>query len=163
MGLIRGNMYPIFMEHAVRPLRGDVLFLGFPDTYMSGAVIRAMARALGMQLTGDIRDVGEKPPGGGAGPYTSAKEIFSALGVSSVRSLDVSAFENVDFIHDLNDPALPRGLHGEFDIVIDHGTMEHVFHTPNCLQNIFNLLRVGGRVIHSAPGNNMFDHGFYQY
>ena len=41
--------------------------------------------------------------------------------------------------------------------------MEHVFHIPNVLKNAFELLGVGGRMIHSAPTSNLVDHGFYMF
>ncbi|MGE3623286.1 MAG: class I SAM-dependent methyltransferase, partial [Bdellovibrionales bacterium] len=95
--------------------------------------------------------------------YLAAHAVFQGLGFDEVSSLDVSAFEGADYIHDLNDGDLPPELHAAFDTVIDHGTMEHVFHIPNVLKNIFQLLREGGRIIHSSPSNNVMDHGFYQF
>ena len=78
-----------------------------------------------------------------------------------VTDLDYSGFEGADIIFDLNAPAVPAELAGRFDAVIDHGTLEHVFHFPNAMNNIFRLLKVGGRAVISAPSGNYFDHGFY--
>jgi hypothetical protein len=41
------------------------------------------------------------------------------------------------------------------------GTLEHVFHLPNVLKNIFNMLKVAGRVIHISPANNYLEHKIY--
>ncbi|MEJ0068059.1 MAG: hypothetical protein WDO24_04265 [Pseudomonadota bacterium] len=34
---------------------------------------------------------------------------------------------------------------------------------PNFLKNVFELLRVGGRVVHVCPASNAVDHGFYSF
>lgn len=41
------------------------------------------------------------------------------------------------------------------------GFLEHVFHLPNALRSLFRMLRAGGRIVHSAPSGNLFNHGFY--
>jgi SAM-dependent methyltransferase len=86
--------------------------------------------------------------------------FFGRLGFSEVKSLDRSDFEGADFIADLNLP-LPVELHDRFDVVLNGGTLEHIFHVPNVLSNVHRLLKVGGRVIHIAPASNQIDHGFY--
>ena len=48
-------------------------------------------------------------------------------------------------------------------MIIDGGTMEHIFHIPNVLNNIYRMLRVGGRIIHISPSSNYVDHGFYSF
>src|SRR5581483_295982 len=63
---------------------------------------------------------------------------------------------------DLNAETLPRPMHERFDFIFDGSTMEHIFHLPNVLTNIFRMLKVGGRVLHMAPSNHFMDDGFYQ-
>ena len=46
-------------------------------------------------------------------------------------------------------------------MVIDHGTLEHMFHLPNALNNICGLLKLNGRAMFISPSGNYFDHGFY--
>lgn len=86
----------------------------------------------------------------------------SAFGYSEVHSLDVSAYEGATFIHDLNDPALPPDLVGQYDYVSMGGTAEHIFNVGNALWKAAELVKVGGTVICSGPANNWLDHGFYQ-
>jgi SAM-dependent methyltransferase len=154
-------MLPILECHARSPLRGKVLFLGYPDIYFSYQSFLRMAQIANVPIA--VRECAELDPKFGERGYCSARAVFSALGVDSIASLDVSGFERADFIFDLNNAKLSREIVEQFDLVIDHGTIEHVFHLPNCLKNIHGMLKTGGRVIHSAPGNNMFDHGFYQF
>jgi len=89
-------------------------------------------------------------------------ELFQSLGFKEVFSLDVSNFENADYLVDLNlelDTAIPR----DFDLVFDGGTAEHVFDFKQLLMNIHKLLNIGGTVVHASPSNNHVDHGFYQF
>ncbi len=95
-------------------------------------------------------------------PTVSDKFLFGCLGLN-VKSLDASDYEGADFIHDLNIPDLPEELISKFDMIFDGGTIEHVFHIPNVLKNIYAMLKVGGIIIHCSPSNNYIDHGFYQF
>jgi SAM-dependent methyltransferase len=53
-------------------------------------------------------------------------------------------------------------LHEQFDIVVDSGTLEHIFDTRAALMNLGRMLRPGGRAIHMTPCNNFANHGFFQ-
>jgi SAM-dependent methyltransferase len=97
-----------------------------------------------------------------AGTFTDIA-LFNLLGFHDVQSLDVSSFEGATLIGDLNDPEDAARLGQKFHFVFDGGTLEHVFHVPNALKNIHDLLRVGGCVLHWSPSNNHVDHGFYQF
>ena len=89
--------------------------------------------------------------------------FFRSMGFDELKSLDVSTFEDADFAFDLNDTGIRPVVGGEFDWVLDAGTMEHVFHVPNVLKNMFDALKVGGCAIHISPSNNLGDHGFFQF
>jgi SAM-dependent methyltransferase len=85
------------------------------------------------------------------------------LGFSSIHSIDVSNYEGAAEIFDLNSASVPTHLAGAFDFIVDGGTIEHVFHLPNVLNNIYRMLKVGGRILHVAPSSNHVDHGFYMF
>ena len=51
----------------------------------------------------------------------------------------------------------------KFDVVIDAGTLEHLFITTTALSNIFSLLKPGGMYFFAAPRNGWVDHGFVQF
>jgi hypothetical protein len=92
------------------------------------------------------------------------RPLFKAMGFSEVIRTDYDAFEGADFTFDLNAAnGPPEAWRRYFDCIIDAGTMEHVFHTPNALENIFELLKVGGKIVHMSPTNNYVDHGFYSF
>ena len=89
-------------------------------------------------------------------------ELFKFLGFESVSSLDASAYEGADYIHDMNMP-VSRGMREKWDVIFDGGTLEHVFDVKQSLENIHSMLRTNGVIIHVSPSNNHVDHGFYQF
>lgn len=96
----------------------------------------------------------------GTGGY--AEEYFCYLGAESVVSLDASSYEGATHIWDLNRP-IPKSLRGKFDTVYDGGTLEHVFNFPVAIQNLKDLLAIGGTAIMVTPSNNWLGHGLYQF
>ncbi|MGZ3369234.1 MAG: methyltransferase domain-containing protein [Caulobacteraceae bacterium] len=156
MGLIYANMLPILEEHARRPL-GSILFLGRPDIFFTVEAFRRWALARGIEPQAVHGPAEAQRPG-----YPSAQAVLGSLGVD-FDVLDASGFEGANILFDLNAAATPEALQGRWDVIVDHGTMEHVFHLPNMLANLHRMLKRDGRVVHSSPGNNFFDHGFYQF
>ncbi|MBA2687094.1 MAG: methyltransferase domain-containing protein [Gemmatimonadaceae bacterium] len=88
---------------------------------------------------------------------------FAALGFDVVDSVDANNHEGASFLHDLNLPGLAEAAGKKYDFIFDGGTLEHVFHVPNVLDNLFSCLNIGGWIYHQAPSNNHVDHGFYQF
>jgi hypothetical protein len=88
--------------------------------------------------------------------------LKACFGAVTVEALDYSSYEGAQHIHDMNQP-IPDVLVGRFDVVIDGGTLEHIFNFPTAVANLMRMTRVGGRVFMSNPANNFFGHGFYQF
>ena len=86
--------------------------------------------------------------------------LLLSLGATCVESIDYSDYEGATIIADLNEPAK---LNRRFDLVIDAGSLEHVFNVARAFQNIIEFLEVGGTVIHQLPVNNLSGHGFWQF
>ena len=162
MGLIRANAIPMLREHRLRPFSGACLTLGQADIYFDRAAFERMAKIAGVAL-GRVADTLSHRSDFAQKGYLSREAFFLSLGFNEVLALDKSRFEGAEIEFDLNAPAVPEPLRNRFDCIVDHGTMEHVFHVPNCLANIGAMLKPGGRVIHSAPGHNYFDHGFFMF
>jgi SAM-dependent methyltransferase len=93
-------------------------------------------------------------------PY--ADSLFVALGATAVDSLDASTYQGATIVHDLNLP-LPESLRGQFDLVFDGGTLEHVFDAARALRSCMELVRPGGRFVSASIPNNWCGHGFYQF
>lgn len=60
--------------------------------------------------------------------------------------------------HDLNAPLPPMG---EFDVIINHGTAEHIFDIAQVFKSMHDACKPGGLMIHEAPFTGWLDHGFY--
>lgn len=91
-----------------------------------------------------------------------ADEFFRLLGTRDLVTVDRSDFEGATLLHDLNEP-FPEKLHGSFDLVLDGGTLEHIFDYPSALRHCLELVSVGGHFITITPANNWMGHGFYQF
>ncbi len=91
-----------------------------------------------------------------------AESFFRLLGAAEVSSLDVSGFESASYLHDLNLPITPD-LKGLFTVVLDGGSLEHVFNFPVAIKNCMELVAVGGHYLSITPTSNFSGHGFYQF
>jgi len=86
--------------------------------------------------------------------------LKSAFGSSIVHSVDASDYERATIIHDFNTPIRPAE---RYSVVLDFGTLEHVFNVPMAFDNAARLTAIGGHILHVLPGNNRAGHGFYQF
>lgn len=91
-----------------------------------------------------------------------ADEFFRFLGAKEFVTVDRSNFEGATLLHDLNQP-FPERLRSSFDLVIDGGTLEHIFDFPSALRHCLDLVSVGGHFITITPANQWMGHGFYQF
>ena len=93
--------------------------------------------------------------------YTGFCEVFfKDMGFETVDSIDNSPFEGATIIHNMNKP-IPYMQ--PYDFILDGGTIEHIFNTPQVCENIINLLNVGGVYLSITPNNNFSGHGIYQF
>lgn len=120
-----------------------------------GASARALTAAIGKYFPGkteaDLHNADD----------IYSERFFEALGFSQVDSLDYSGFEGASIVQDLTKP-VPAELTGQFDVVYDGGTTEHIFDLPMAYTNIDALLKPGGVLIGHSPCNNWINHSFYQ-
>ncbi|MFQ5896858.1 MAG: hypothetical protein ACE5JN_01230 [Candidatus Methylomirabilia bacterium] len=89
-----------------------------------------------------------------------ASVLFRMLGFARYASLDLLDLDGPPTIrHDLNNP-IPRDWEATQDLVVDAGTIEHIFDIKTALCNTARLVRERGMVIHASPVL-WYDHGFY--
>jgi SAM-dependent methyltransferase len=156
MGLGRAGLRTLLRESARRPFGGSIVTLGRQSIYFTNNHVVKIAAQEGAQLTLPHNRFE-------SGRIPSDPDVFAMLGFDRYETLDYSDYENATVIADLNLEGLPAEARGAFDVVLDSGTMEHVFHVPNVFKNIHELLAPGGRIIHMAPSSSHIDHGFYMY
>jgi hypothetical protein len=91
-----------------------------------------------------------------------ADGFFRFLGAKETASVDRSDFEGATLLHDFNE-RFPENVRGHFDLVVDGGTLEHIFNYPAALRNCLELPRVGGHFVTITPASGQMGHGFYQF
>ncbi len=80
-----------------------------------------------------------------------------------VHALDYSGYEGADIIFDLNSESTPSELVNRFEMVIDGGTLEHVFNVKNAINHMNRFLKKDGIIYHMVPANGWMGHGFYNF
>ncbi len=167
MGLSKPFLRFIAYEHKKRPFTGPVLTLGRQSVQATLDEACQLLRSQGITPA-------PLPPGEGTrtnipGWFNTVREknisdvaFFKLMGVTEVMALDYSDYEGVEIEHDLNS-VVPDELENRFDLIVDGGTLEHVFDVRQALMNIALMLKPGGRVIHFSPASNHVNHGFYQF
>ncbi|MBM3883850.1 MAG: class I SAM-dependent methyltransferase [Verrucomicrobia bacterium] len=88
--------------------------------------------------------------------------LLRLLGAESVSACDASGYEGATLLHDLNQPIPPEWIE-QFDLVLDGGTLEHIFNFPVALANCLRMVKPAGHLILLTPANNYCGHGFYQF
>lgn len=162
MAILKACARMLCEEHAREPLRGSILTLGRALVFVTETELRDLARELGIELRDVEVELSHDPQLARLGCLDD-RSFFRLLGFSEVKSLDVSDYEGADILADLNEP-LAAQWHERFDVVIDIGTLHHVFDVPEALHNVHRALRVGGRaIVGMAASNNHVDHGFYMF
>lgn len=91
-----------------------------------------------------------------------SEPLLKWFGSKNIFSFDFSDYEDATCIWDLNQP-IPKEYWGRYSLVLESGTLEHIFHFPTALWNVMKMTAVGGCLVLSVPGNNWFGHGFYQF
>lgn len=84
------------------------------------------------------------------------------LGAQKIDSIDASDYERATIIHDMNNP-IGKSYHNSYSLVIDSGSLEHIFNFPQAIRNCMEMVKEGGHMIGVTPSNNFLGHGFYQF
>ena len=135
------------------------LTLGHQGFFCSPGKLKRAVMEFGIPATQDeINRCFDHPPMGAL----YADEFFRLLGAQETASVDRSDFEDATLLHDLNE-RFPQNALGHFDLVVDGGTLEHIFDFPAALRNCLEVLRVGGHFVTITPASGLMGHGFYQF
>jgi SAM-dependent methyltransferase len=132
--LFRNEAVPVLKQ------RRRVLALGVPEI---GATVDQLKGMFGPEIQ-----------------EASYQGLMGQLGFAEIVSLDVSKYEGCEIVQDLNVPLKVRP--GQFDLVIDNGTIEHCFNVGQAFFNAKKLCAKGGVIFHNNPAN-WFGHGFWNF
>ncbi len=91
-----------------------------------------------------------------------SEAFFHYLGAQQVHSFDYSAYQNSTYIHDMNE-VISDEFKECYSVVLDGGSLEHIFNFPVAIKNCMEMVKVGGHYLAITPANNFFGHGFYQF
>ncbi len=157
MGLVISDVKMFWQAKQAGAAFDSTLTIGRQELFLRPSDVRAIQRLASSQKGKDWLALRNYQYGDYADDFLRA-----FLGISSLTALDVSSYEGVDLLHDLNDP-VPEDLWNRFDAVIDGGSLEHVFNFPTAIGNLMRMTKVGGKIFISTPANNLCGHGFYQF
>jgi SAM-dependent methyltransferase len=133
-----------------------VLTIGRQSVCATSAEVKTVLARHGISLTADQAYALVTEANGYCEP------LLKRMGAQRVDSLDVSSYEGASIVHDMNE-GLPDPHRNQFTIVIDGGSLEHVFNFPVALKNCMDAVAPGGHFIGITPSNNLMGHGFYQF
>lgn len=88
--------------------------------------------------------------------------LYTALGFADIEYIDIVP-NLASIVYDLNQPGITSVISKKYDLVLDGGVMEHVFDVRHVFLNATDIVKNDGYIIHILPGNNTFEHGFYQF
>lgn len=91
-----------------------------------------------------------------------AEPLLELFGAKQIVSFDYSDYEGCSVVSDFNKP-IPPEFHEKFDLVLDGGSLEHVFNFPQAIKNCMQMVRLGGHFLGLTPANFELGHGFYQF
>ena len=128
---------------------GNALTLARQGVHFNKPILEYLMRKYNRQLSDTI--------------FTSYCEtLFKELGFSNTDSIDCSPYESATIVHDMNNP-IPQNLKNKYDYIYDGGTIEHIFNIAQVIDNISEMLKVGGIFCSVTVNNNFSGHGIYQF
>ncbi len=145
---INNRVFELLMEYGQE---GRALAAGYPDIVVDDAILE---KALGT-LPEDSNHAAIKQCHDSKNIPKDAHAVFNALGYE-LDVIDIFKHRGTERIFDLN----TKCFIGMYDMVIDHGTIEHCFNIGQAAINLANAVKVGGLMVQHLP-LSMYNHGFY--
>jgi hypothetical protein len=130
--------------------------IGRQELFVDPISLRRMLSASGISRDPEVAGRILSEAGGFAEP------LLKLLGAEYTSSIDASGYEGASVVHDMNLP-VPEELRQTFSLVIDAGTLEHIFNFPTAIKNCMEMIAEGGHLLIMTPANNFTGHGFYQF
>lgn len=168
MGMTTQFLRLLAAMHARQRFTGPILTLGVQDVYATYDELLEMSQQAGLAVhpvppdqRRSTSSLHLRKHSKQADSLAHAETLFRLWGLGPYESLDASPAEGPTLVHDLNQP-VPPAWHGRYGLVIDGGTLEHIFDIRTALANVVRLLRVGGSVLHFSPVSGWVNHAFYQ-
>lgn len=91
-----------------------------------------------------------------------AEAFLTYIGAKVIHSYDYSSYEGATHLHDMN-TEISADLYNKYTVLLDGGSLEHIFNFPIAIKNCMEMLRTGGHFLGITPANNFMGHGLYQF
>lgn len=160
MGLPRAAVHLLLSEATRTKWSGTVASLGRQHVYLTSQHVIDLSKRVGHALPNMKQELHRDPNLRALG-YISDDALYEALGFQESVRIDRSNYERAEVTLDLNQNDTPGNLRDRFDLVLDSGTVEHIFNIGNALGHCLNMAKPGGRIIHLTPTSNAVNHGFF--
>jgi SAM-dependent methyltransferase len=167
MGILPKHIHLLSMEQSKHPIKGNTLTLGQQAVYATLDEAKSLIKShdiIPANIPVDF-DTKNKIPSWNETymkRFTNAQTLLTLLGAEKVSVADCSTYEDPDYIMDLNSN-IDAQFEENFDVILDVGTLEHVFDIPTALSNLKKMLKRGGQLILILPSSGAIDHGFYSF
>lgn len=152
-------------EQGVLPLNGNVLECGEANWY-GDVTLKELANDIRRFATDKdcpllLRQLDEIDQSKSPGMMWEIAKVFwqAFLKPASMTAIDFHGTEQALKL-DLNDPV---DLQQKFDLVMNLGTIEHVFNVAQALKTIHDHTLPDGLMVHGMPFTGWVDHGFYSF
>ena len=122
------------------------------------ADIRHLCALFGIAVPSLPRPRGRGPQLPSSAPYSKA--FYEGLGLQ-YDCIDIDGSDAIPL--DLNFDDVPASLRGQFGLVTNFGTTEHVMNQMNAFKVVHDLAAAGGIMIHELPAQGTLNHGFFAY
>jgi hypothetical protein len=133
-----------------------VATIGRQSLLLTRYALAATLRSFGVPVAGDIISTWFRSDP----PY--AEPLLELLGATMLHAIDYSPYEGAQILHDMNTD-VPEHLVGQYSLVLDGGSLEHVFNFPTAVRNCMTMTQLGGHFLAITPCNNYCGHGLYQF
>lgn len=169
MGLTATSLKFILRKSRKYKFSGPILTFGNQDIYATKEDIKNWAQEANITLhkhhkilystSSDVPKINKD-----AASYIHAITFFEFIGINKKKYYDIDkfAFDKPRIIHDLQYP-MNQKYHNFFNLVIDSGTLEHIFDVRSVMENIIKITKLRGFVLQFIPAQNFLNHGFYQF
>lgn len=168
MGLTAPSLKLILLLSKKYDFKGPLLTFGNQDIYADIEMIKKWLKEYKLPYLSskknykstslDLKQINSESEN-----FIHAKTFFEQIGIKEKDYYDVDKFDfdQPKIIHDLEKP-FNKKYNNFFNLIIDSGTLEHIFDIKSVMANTVKITKIGGYVLQIIPANNYLNHGFYQ-
>lgn len=135
---------------------GTLLCAGYPDILVPEALLDRAVDVSKLKWREDSAEISKWHGTPWLTRIPESGSVFEQMGYS-MTVIDIAKVRGPEIVLDLN---YPQPMLGEYDLVIDCGTCEHVFNAGQAMVTLAEAVKPGGAIIQVLPLNAP-NHGFW--